>query len=368
MKICFVTTGDIKDIATSKRAFGMATPLIGLGWEVDILIEDTVENRKRASLECSKQVSVHYFTKNNPFGEIKEKNRLISQIKPDVVYVCAFVIRNIVKGYGAFKVVEHSELQSKIPDLNRIKKAIAISLELFSTYYSNALLGASKYLVEYYKKLAGKRLKDDELMYFPYAYSTKLYNIIKDDELSTNFLDLKDRKNFVYLGTITNNYGAKLMLETFAQLKRNNVDARLILLGKGRHYQEAVNFVKSNQLFENILLPGYVDEEDIEKYFTIADAFISPMQDTIQDWARCPSKLYMYLPFRKPIFTCKIGEPYEVLGQKGKYFDSESASSLTLEIEKFLSEDEVFEPTLPELHTWQKRTEEFNLWIRKILK
>ena len=44
-KICFVTTGDIKNIATAKRALGMADPLVELGWEVSILMEDTEENK-----------------------------------------------------------------------------------------------------------------------------------------------------------------------------------------------------------------------------------------------------------------------------------------------------------------------------------
>ncbi len=36
--ICFVTTGDIKNIATAKRALGLANPLSKLGWSVSILM------------------------------------------------------------------------------------------------------------------------------------------------------------------------------------------------------------------------------------------------------------------------------------------------------------------------------------------
>lgn len=39
MKICFITTGDIKNIATAKRALGLANPLADLGWEVSIIME-----------------------------------------------------------------------------------------------------------------------------------------------------------------------------------------------------------------------------------------------------------------------------------------------------------------------------------------
>lgn len=50
MKICSITTGDIKNIATAKRALGLANPLVDLGWDVSILMEDTEENRHRVSM------------------------------------------------------------------------------------------------------------------------------------------------------------------------------------------------------------------------------------------------------------------------------------------------------------------------------
>lgn len=76
MKICFITTGDIKNIATAKRALGMANPLIDLGWDVSILMEDTEENRHRVSMECSDKVKVYYFPHCSAFQEIKAKKQV----------------------------------------------------------------------------------------------------------------------------------------------------------------------------------------------------------------------------------------------------------------------------------------------------
>ena len=50
MKICFITTGDIKNIATAKRALGLANPLADLGWEVSIIMENCEEHRKLLQL------------------------------------------------------------------------------------------------------------------------------------------------------------------------------------------------------------------------------------------------------------------------------------------------------------------------------
>lgn len=55
MKICFITTGDIKNIATAKRALGLANPLADLGWEVSIIMENCEENKHRTKRRLNKR-------------------------------------------------------------------------------------------------------------------------------------------------------------------------------------------------------------------------------------------------------------------------------------------------------------------------
>ena len=109
----------------------------------------------------------------------------------------------------------------------------------------------------------------------------------------------------------------------------------------------------------------FVKEEDIPAYFTLADAFISPMNDTVQDWARCPSKLYMYLPYKKPIITCKIGEPYEVLKENGYYYTPGSEMSLSQSIMRLCQSGEWHLNINPLNHEWRTRTIEFNKWFQQ---
>lgn len=74
--ICFITTGDIKNIATAKRALGLANPLCNLGWNVSIIMEDTTENRHRCSIECNSRVKVYFQKYQNAFDEQKKKSKL----------------------------------------------------------------------------------------------------------------------------------------------------------------------------------------------------------------------------------------------------------------------------------------------------
>ena len=113
------------------------------------------------------------------------------------------------------------------------------------------------------------------------------------------------------------------------------------------------------------------------------------MNDTVQDKARCPSKLYMYLPYCKPIVTARIGEPFSVLGDKGYYYDCGSNAesdiiqntAITGFGPKYIEEsvlsmvkvmDELVVKNVDHVdydvtaHAWQQRATELSTWLLEI--
>lgn len=393
MHICFITTGDIKSIATAKRALGLANPLTELGWQVSIIMENTEENKKRVALECNeKKVSVFYYSKCNVYNEIKVKNQIIKKISPDYIYVCAFVARNIV---GLFnrnikKLVEHSELVNSFRLGKR--KILGYLLETFSIVYADRLLYASKYLQNYYTSyFLGKIFKKPGL-YFPYAYTENICTYA-DSESIKQFkerLHIRDDEQvFVFLGSIAVNFGAYLMTDAIKEISaEGKYKVRLFLLGEGKVFKQLKKYIMNDPVLKNVIgLPGYIPEEEISLYFSIANAFILPMNDTIQDWARCPSKLYMYLPYKKPIITCKIGEPYEVLKNSGVYYDCGTATECSEMLLSAIKGGNIkyVKEALPSMinaiksvcngnsnfidnskaHTWKQRALELHNWLNK---
>lgn len=364
--ICFVTTGDIKNIATAKRALGMANPLVELGWNVSILMEDTEENHHRVRMECCDKVRVYYFPHCSALQEIKAKNKIIKKLNPDYLYICAFVTRNTVGiGQRCKKLVEHSELQSGIPDMKGVRKIHAYLNEYFSILYSDALLNASKYLQQVFKNRAKWVFKSNmPMMYFPYAYSDGVMKVENIDRDVPVYQKYKGRKIFVFLGSIVRGYGAFTMIEAMEQIHEQHPEALLLMLGRGGSYKEACEYVKMHHLESCVELPGFISEEEISSYFSLADYFVSPMNDTVQDWARCPSKLYMYLPYKKPIITCKIGEPYNVLGGEGCYFEPSSSLSLAEAMIHLIESGVAAINVEPLKHEWKHRTAEFDKWVK----
>ena len=172
-------------------------------------------------------------------------------------------------------------------------------------------------------------------------------------------------KYFLYIGSLTSNYGCFTLIKAFEILHQKHNGLKLLLIGKGSAYNDIITYINNNHLNDFIYVPGYIEEEDIPAYFSFADAFLSPMNNTIQDWARCPSKLYMYLPYKKPIITCRIGEPYETLGENGIYYEPSNVNSLVETIQGMVMKDIWFLNIDATKHEWTTRANEFHQWINQ---
>jgi glycosyltransferase involved in cell wall biosynthesis len=359
--ICFITTGDIKTNAAAKRALGMANPLINQGWEVHIVMLNSVENHNKSALECSEKVVFHFIPPLNALSEIIEKRNLIKKIKPHYVYLCGFVIRNYTP-YLLLKkpiiLVEHSELTSSIPLLSIINKTKAKLLEYLSGRYAHYLICASKFLQNYYSK----RIEPNRILYLPYAFDHGLYHLWQGEN---EIIPPKDKriKMFLYVGSITDNYGLFTMLRACFKLSKKETKFKLILAGTGKDVEKAKQFVEDFNISEYVEILGYVGEEELIRYFNMIDCFIAPLHDTVQDWARCPSKLFLYLPYIKPIITCKIGEAIELFGNNGIYFDIGSSENLAEKMEAIINNTFTYLPIDHQIHTWEYRAIQFQKFL-----
>jgi len=367
MKICFITLGDIKSIATMKRALGMANPLQSLGWEVSIIALDSEENRNRIAIECNENVEVHFYKECSAKEEVQLKTDLVNRIRPDFIYFCSFSFRNrIIKSKLQSKtriLIEHSELASAIPDNKGLRKIALRALEYYSVSYADGLLCASRYLEREYHKMAKQLMKKKlPILYSPYAFNTE---VIDSPKILLDHLNERYKNNTVllYMGTMTRNYGLFTMLQAVEQIVKERPNVKLLLLGRGRHLEEAKTYVQQHQLEKYIEFKGYTEENELSSYFERADAFISPLNDTVQDWARCPSKIYMYIPFKKPIFTSKIGEPKEIFGDEGSYFDTTQPETLSKLIAALADGKLQKTDVNIDEHSWDRRSVDFTNWI-----
>jgi glycosyltransferase involved in cell wall biosynthesis len=375
--ICFITNQGIQSAAGAKRATGMAEPLIRDGHVVTIIAWDTPDNAERFQMECP-GARIEWVKPNEPwYIEVFEKHRVLARIRPDLIYVCQFGARNCVMPLLLKRVAPHCKIIIESCELmsecvtGNCERRLLTSLknkffEKVALKCCDGFICASQYLKTFYQCEMEKKHIHKSCLYHPYAYNSSTFRV--NDELLADIREkYKCENSIIYMGAITKNYGARLMLDAAIELKKRGVKFKWHNIGvKWQFVEELEKIVKEIEMSEYFLFHGYQPEEDLASWCALADAFVAPLNNTVQDIARCPSKVYMYLAMEKPIVTCHLGDPLDLLGNDGFYYTPQDATSMADSIEKALEASHsgwLPKATVKENHTWQTRTEEFMNWF-----
>jgi glycosyltransferase involved in cell wall biosynthesis len=167
-------------------------------------------------------------------------------------------------------------------------------------------------------------------------------------------------KRIFHLGTVEANYGCFFMIIGLARLHLQRTDWHACFVGKGPDLEAARLLVHELGLESFIDFPGYVDENKMISYLALSSLFLSHLNDTEQDWARCPSKLYYYMAQFKPIVTSFVGENRLALGDCGFYYRADSETDFARAVNEALNAGEDWKPSFtPDSLTWRRRTLDF---------
>lgn len=372
MKICFITTGDIQNIATSKRAFGMTEPLSKLNYQVFIIAEDTTNNRQRVKEEAPSAIPLWY-SSSNSLKERQEKYKFLLRIKPDFIYISAVGVRNFIWSRSLAKtsyfLVEHSELASSIKNQPVLKRLLSLIFEKLSLLLFPGHIVASRYLENHIKSDSLRLGLNNSIHYSPYAYSASM--LVPESDVSSRLQKLTaSRKVIVYMGTLSQNYGIIDIIRAVSNLTLNRPNVILFVLGKGRDENIAKALIEKLNLQNNVFLEGYVSDKVMPSYLQLADTFISPLYETIQDIARCPSKLFLYIPFNRPIVTSKVGEAATLLGDNYEfYFQPNNIADMSEVLAKALDKKpDWIAPWNIKAHSWDQRARDMDMWLTSLTK
>ena len=370
MKIFFVTYGDITLAATMKRATGMAEHLIDLNNKVSIIALDCDANRKRFKKECP-NANILYFNKGNFLHEQKQKKKFIEDGVPDLVYVSSVGIRNWIHKFNSSNpntkyVVEHSELTSMNRHFSIFRRGTYLLLEYICKFIYDGQIVASRFLYNHFSKKMTRKNKKN-FLYCPYGYNA---NILKIDNDKYKLLQKKYQGNKVvlYMGTLKKNYGFIDLINAGELLKQQSQNFKILILGSGGDKKKGIELIKKKKLHDIIKFIGFVKEEkNLGIYLKLAKVFISPLNDTIQDWARCPGKLFMYSAFNKPVVTCRIGEALELFPKSDYFYKSGDVRDMSAKIYKALNiKKKIINNNLIS-HEWSVRAKDFYNWTVKTI-
>lgn len=357
MTILFLTLSSFSSFPTYKRAIGMGEALARLGHVVYVAVMSCEENRVRMAKEAP-HCKALWFKQAGCFGEAMAKIRMVRQYRPDVLYSTSFSLRNLA--FLRFMlprrmkmVVEFCELYSECPRKRFGWKA----RETVAMFENEYLLCASKYLKSHFEREAQLWKLKRHIVYLPYAYPSYLQPKIGH---------IREPLTIVFMASLWKGYGVYEVVDAVCRVLCKMPNVNLEILGGGPEKENVRRLVAERGLEQNVHVRGFVAEDALNDYFSRASVFVAPLHNTVQDKARCPSKLFYYIPYEKPIVTCSLGDPLETLGEYGYYYKCDDVDDMSRVIQGALEDSSRF--AYPKgfvaRHSWFARAKQFEEFVK----
>lgn len=113
------------------------------------------------------------------------------------------------------------------------------------------------------------------------GYTADLYHLIDEPLKISDILDKYNLKApfFLYVGRLEKKKNTPALVEAFSIFKENNPEnkTKLVLIGDaGFGYDEVKYLIQEYNLEQDVIMPGWVSEEDLPYIFNAARAFIFP--------------------------------------------------------------------------------------------
>lgn len=186
----------------------------------------------------------------------------------------------------------------------------------------------------------------------------KIYHPIDNKSEIRGELERKyniDSPFILYVGTLEPRKNIPALFKAFSKL-RKRMDYKLVIVGmKGWKYKRIFKTIKELQLEKHIIFTGYVSEEDIVKFYNIAEVFVYP---SIYEGFGLPPLEAMACGC--PVITSNTSSLPEVVGDAGILVDPNDIEGLSDKIYEVLSNEDLRNelsekgPERAKMFSWQK--------------
>lgn len=213
----------------------------------------------------------------NSFAIAKNTWRILEKIRPETSIICDY---SNIFGWVALMWAKKNQnklifwLDSTYDDKKHYFPKEQIK-QFFLRHFEAFLVPGvkTKHYLEYMKVDSSKKITTGYSV--NNNFFIEQYQLYKDKrELLLNELGIKRKQNFIFIGRFAHEKNIFTLLKSFVKVKNN--DWGLILLGDGPLKNKIISFIKTNRLENKVILPGFIQHNEIVKYFITSDVFILP--------------------------------------------------------------------------------------------
>ncbi len=280
--------------------------------------------------------------------------------KPDVLFVPAHTLPLIHPKNSIVTIhdiaYEHDETlyeKTKIGPQNGYKKKVFNLLAKLFTFgkYEATVLDYLRWSTKFSLKNAKKIItisnftKDDliktynadadkiEVIY--HGYNKFLYNGEADRKKTKEILYKYgvDTPYLFYIGRIENKKNLPALIEAFALLKEDKkIKEKLVLVGRAGYGYDEVNYmIDQFNLSDEVIIPGWVEEDDLPFFYAGATAFVFPSK-----YEGFGIPLLQAMASGVPIVTSKVSAIPEVVQNSVLFFDPYNIDDMKNKIKKII--------------------------------
>lgn len=249
----------------------------------------------------------------------------------------------------------------------------------FGRYHANStdyLRWSTKYGLKHAKQIVtvSNYTKQDIIQYYHTkekkiavvynGYNSLLYKKIDDQVAINNVLaDYGISGPYIlYVGRIETKKNVTRLIEAFSLMKQNNknLQHKLVLVGKASFgYDEATYAINEFGLMDDVIITGWVEENDLPYFFNGAAAFVFP-----SNYEGFGIPLLQAMACETPIVTSCCTSIPEVVGEAAILFNHLSVKSIAEAMEKVITDNNLRVKLIAagkervKMFSWQKCAEQ----------
>lgn len=113
-------------------------------------------------------------------------------------------------------------------------------------------------------------------------YYLQEYNNFKNQTTPKTLKNISTSKNFLFVGRLSPEKNIISMLQSFRAVNHLDKNWGIIIIGNGKQKEEIESYVLENNLKDRIHTIGFLQQNEISKYYALGDVFILP--STSEPW------------------------------------------------------------------------------------
>lgn len=285
---------------------------------------------------------------------------LISK-KPDVLFVPAHTLplfytkKSIITihdvAFEKNKCLYNQEIMG--PEDRRLKKIICFFVKLFTSGKYNAsfidyLKWSTRFALKYSDRIITvsnfsknemlniyDKCDKDKIKVIYNGYNSFLYRKINDQDKINEVLEKYgiEKPYILYVGRLEKKKNTPFLIEAFAMARENNkIKEKLVLIGDASFgYDEVKYVIREFNIASDVIMPGWVEEEDMPYIYNGSSAFIFPSK-----YEGFGIPVLQAMACQVPITISSIPVFKEVAGEAALFFNPNDVCSIAKAIEKIL--------------------------------